>query len=168
MRSWFKRYARFGLALVVALLLLAAFGGAQPAAASGPVYHVVHPGETLYSIAVHYGVTVYALQCANGIWNPNYIQAGMKLFIPFGWAGACKTHGPIIIIVNPPDDHHQQPPPKPCDCIYRVRWGDTLYSIAWRYHTTVWELQQMNHLGNPNMIFAGMNLRVPCERDRDW
>jgi uncharacterized protein YgiM (DUF1202 family) len=44
--------------------------------------HVVAPGETLSGIAQRYGVSVYALSVANGLANPNYIQAGWVLIIP--------------------------------------------------------------------------------------
>jgi LysM repeat protein len=46
--------------------------------------------------------------------------------------------------------------------LYRVRSGDTLSSIAARYHTTVARLVALNHLpGNGNLIYAGEALRVP-------
>jgi len=47
--------------------------------------------------------------------------------------------------------------------LYRIRSGDTLTSIAHRYHTTVARLVQLNHLpGNGNLIYAGQSLRVPA------
>lgn len=53
------------------------------------------------------------------------------------------------------------PPPKPSfSCFYRVQWGDYLVTIAWKFHTTTWQLAQWNHLFNPNFIYAGMVLRV--------
>lgn len=46
--------------------------------------------------------------------------------------------------------------------LYTIRSGDTLSSIAARYHTTVARLVQANHLpGNGNLIYAGSSLRVP-------
>jgi LysM repeat protein len=44
--------------------------------------HTVMPGETLYRISLMYGTTVYAIQAANGIANPNLIYAGQVLCIP--------------------------------------------------------------------------------------
>jgi len=44
---------------------------------------------------------------------------------------------------------------------YQVRPGDTLSVIASRYHTTVYELAQLNHLLNVNLIRVGSVLRVP-------
>ncbi|MBZ5499198.1 MAG: LysM peptidoglycan-binding domain-containing protein [Acidobacteriia bacterium] len=44
--------------------------------------HVVKPGETLSSIAAIYGITVAALQKANGIRSPKSLQVGAMLQIP--------------------------------------------------------------------------------------
>ncbi len=43
---------------------------------------------------------------------------------------------------------------------YRVRYGDNLTSIAWRYGVTVWQLQQWNGISNPNRIYAGQTLVI--------
>lgn len=155
MNSSWKRYARIGLALIVAILLIAVLGGS--AAASGPAYHTVLPGQTLYSIANMHGISVWSLACANGLFNPNYIYAGMVLQIPYGWYGACQMpyHPPVY---TPPMAYH----PPVYGCFYRVQWGDTLFSIAWRHGTTWQVLAALNHLPNPNYIFAGMILRLPC------
>ncbi len=51
-------------------------------ATTGGRKHVVQRGETLYSIAVRYGVTVTALQAANDLSNPDQIRVGQTLQIP--------------------------------------------------------------------------------------
>jgi len=43
---------------------------------------------------------------------------------------------------------------------YRVRWGDNLIRIAWRYGVTIWQLQQWNGIRNPNRIYAGQTLVI--------
>ena len=40
---------------------------------------------------------------------------------------------------------------------YTVRWGDTLYSIARRYGTTVQAIAQANQIYNPSLIHAGQD-----------
>lgn len=45
-------------------------------------YHTVRRGETLYSIARRYGVTIWQIAAANGIRNVNLIYAGQRLIIP--------------------------------------------------------------------------------------
>jgi LysM repeat protein len=111
--------------------------GHAPYPAPGNVY-IVRPGDTLYSIARHFGVSLSALISVNGISNPNRIYAGQRLIIPGG--GTCYTCGGIF---------------------YRVQRGDTLYSIACRFGRTVWAIASANGITNPNVIYAGQVLRIP-------
>jgi len=55
-----------------------------PTAAPGmtPMTYTVQPGDSLSAIAAHFGVNVYYLAQANGIWNINYIYVGQVLVIP--------------------------------------------------------------------------------------
>ncbi len=47
-----------------------------------------------------------------------------------------------------------------CGQFYVVRCGDTLAKIAARFGTSVWALQQLNGISNPNLIFAGQTICV--------
>jgi LysM repeat protein len=53
-----------------------------PTPTSPPIVHVVQPGETLIAIALQYGVSVAALQSANGISDPSTLQVSQELVIP--------------------------------------------------------------------------------------
>ena len=53
-----------------------------PTVASGPITHVVQPGEHLYSIARKYGVDPQAIIAANHLANPNILHPGDTLIIP--------------------------------------------------------------------------------------
>lgn len=44
---------------------------------------------------------------------------------------------------------------------HRVRWGETLSSIAWRYGVTVQEIVEANNLRSANLIYAGQRLLIP-------
>lgn len=112
--------------------------------------YVVKPGDTLNSIARSFNTTVSAIVSANNISNPNLIYAGQTLTIPTGDGGA------------PPEP---TPPPQPPtgDCTYVVQSGDTLSRIAVKYNTTVANLSAMNGITNPNLIYAGQVLNVPCD-----
>lgn len=48
---------------------------------SGQIY-VVQPGDTLYTIATSFNITVQALMNANGITNPDMIYIGQQLTVP--------------------------------------------------------------------------------------
>lgn len=45
--------------------------------------------------------------------------------------------------------------------VHVVQRGDTMYSIARTYGTTVWAIASANGIANPNRIFVGQRLRIP-------
>lgn len=55
---------------------------AATASPIAPQTHIVQAGETLFSIAQRYNISVDQLTTANGIFNPNLVQAGQELSIP--------------------------------------------------------------------------------------
>lgn len=131
-----KMLRTLGLVLTL-LLVLGALVSPAPAAAGSPVSYTVTWGDTLYSIASRYGMSVYTLMQANGLRNANYIYIGQRLFIPSSGA----------------------PLPPVGTSTYVVRPGDTLFSIASRYGTTVDALRQANGLYS-FAIYVGQVLRI--------
>jgi LysM repeat protein len=110
------------------------------------IIYVVRTGDTLYSIARQFGVTVQALMQVNGIYNPHYIQVGQRLIIP----------RPGTVTPVPPTPT----PPQPNPVVYIVQRGDTLYSLARRFGTTVQAIAQWNHIVNPSRIYVGQRLII--------
>jgi LysM repeat protein len=106
--------------------------------ASGAIYHTVQAGENLYRISQRYGVTVEAIMAANGITDARSLKVGQVLLIPVG--GGSGTTGTGAYVVQP---------------------GDTLYSIAKRFGTTVETLAALNGLAPPYTIKAGQSLVIP-------
>jgi LysM repeat protein len=129
--------ARILVLTVAFLLVLLAFAGTTPVGAApadaGPVYHTVRSGETLFSIGRLYGVDPSAIARANGLRNPNAIYPGQRLLIP-----STATSR-----------------------IHIVKRGETLFSIASRYGTTVESIVNANRLTNPNRITVGQRLIIP-------
>ena len=101
--------------------------------------HIVQRGETLFSIAQHYGSTVEAITHANGIPDPRQIYVGQRLVIPG----------------NQTDTGVTETTP------YIFQAGDTLASIARRYGATWQILAQLNDLLAPNVIYTGQIIQVP-------
>jgi len=64
----------------LALCVLLVLGGCASRPHSS--VHVVQPGENLYRIALHYGVTVEAIARANGIRDERQLEVGTRLRIP--------------------------------------------------------------------------------------
>lgn len=94
--------------------------------------HVVQRGDTLYSIAREYGTTVDQLRQANGL-TGDAIWVGQVLQISSSATGEHRTH--------------------------TVVRGDTLYSLARRYGTSVDAIMRANGLTNAN-IYVGQHLVV--------
>lgn len=44
--------------------------------------YIVRPGDTLWSIALRFGTTPWAIAVTNGLRNPNLIYPGQRLIIP--------------------------------------------------------------------------------------
>ncbi len=55
---------------------------ATPTITPTPIVHTVTGGESLLTVAERYGVSVAALQDANGILDPRLLQAGQQLVVP--------------------------------------------------------------------------------------
>lgn len=134
---------KFGLLLVIAVLLISSFGftGSAHAWSSCPSYVTVQWGDTLSGIALLCGTTVHAIRAANpglGWW----VYAGQTLYIPAGYT---------------------PPAPQPSHGgTYIVQWGDTLGKIAGKTGTSVTALLAVNpQIANPSLIYAGQMIYLP-------
>src|SRR5690606_31723025 len=64
----------------------------------------------------------------------------------------------------PPEPEHisaPPPPPPPPQRTHKVKEGETLYSLARRFGTTVQVLGELNHLNDDNLIIEGQVLKLP-------
>jgi murein DD-endopeptidase MepM/ murein hydrolase activator NlpD len=109
---------------------------------NGLTIHVVQRGETLFRIALNYGITVEELAQINGITDPSNILVGQRLLVP---SGTTSTSTEAIT-------HVVQP-------------GETLRSIAESYGTTVESLAALNNITDVNTIYVGqvLNITPPVE-----
>ena len=79
--------------------------------------------------------------------------------------GACTTptRAPVVSRDQPPRPAKNRPTPqqvKNRPKYHRVRYGDTLYSIAWRYGLDFRVLAHWNGIVKPYTIYAGQGLRL--------
>jgi LysM repeat protein len=103
--------------------------------------YVVQPGDSLASIAAHWGTSVGAIVEANGIANPNLIQPGVRLRMPYGAA-------PHVDASSGGES-------------YIVQSGDTLWSIAEHFGTSVDALMAANGLSDSSLVLVGQRLVLP-------
>jgi LysM repeat protein len=133
------------------LIVLLIFGALVfPAAAQETgeqVIHVVQAGDSLYRIALRYGVTIDEIVTANSLTNSWRILVGQELVIPG-------------LTVPDNSDVVENPLIAGTPTTYTVQPGDTLKAIADRYNLTVEQLIRANNITNPNIIYRGQELKV--------
>ncbi len=98
--------------------------------------YTVKPGDTLWGISNQYGVSVTELAKLNKV-DAFTLKVGMILTIPSNGG-------------SNPDNMF----------MYTVVKGDSLYSIAKRYGTSVEEIKKLNYLTSNNLVI-GQILRIP-------
>lgn len=103
-------------------------------------YYIVKKGDSLWSIANKYGLSVEQLKDMNNL-SSNMLSIGQKLLI---------NDGTDIDNVN--------------DNYYIVKAGDTLYSIANKYGLTVDELKKINNLSTNNL---GIGQKLLIKKDNN-
>jgi LysM repeat protein len=110
--------------------------------------YVVQPGDTLYSIAAQFGVSVDAIREANGLVSDDIVP-GQELIIP-GVPGPGPAPAPAPGVVPPPEG----------GTVHTVQPGETVYRISRMYGTTVEAIAAANGI-NPWFIWVGQRLIIP-------
>lgn len=100
---------------------------------NGKTTYTVQKGDSLWVIANKYGITTEELKSYNNL-TSNLLSIGQVLKIPQG-----KTS---------------------TENIYTVKKGDSLWTIANRYNTTVEKIKVLNNLTS-NLLSIGQHLKIP-------
>ncbi|MDE6284236.1 MAG: LysM peptidoglycan-binding domain-containing protein [Bacilli bacterium] len=167
------------------------YAGGTYIAPSGSNYYTVKSGDTLWSIARKYNVSVDELKQANNL-SGNLLNVGQNLIIPSLqdektdtyvvqkgdnlYAIARKlgttvdnlksinnlTTDALSIgqILKVPTATSTEKPNQSQEGTYTVQKGDSLYSIAQKYNTTVNEIKALNKLSS-NLLNIGQILKIP-------
>jgi membrane-bound lytic murein transglycosylase D len=138
------------------------------AAASPSGSHTIKPGDTWFSLARKYQCSVDTLASLNGLKpTPQSLKTGQTLKTP--------AKDRVILTAAKKEPVEKQPiqiatpakasRPAQKTCVsYAVRPGDTLWSIAGKFHVPVEELSASNKLGHGQKLVAGNTLTV-CSND---
>ncbi len=127
--------------------------------------HVVGPGESLYSIAKKYHLTVKAIQEANGLQDTR-IRVGRNLAIPGdGVKAGAHSQGKKVA---QQESEEQEFTDWDIPETHVVKKGETLEKIAQRYHLAVEDLQAVNALKGGRKLKPGQTIYLlpPLEAEQ--
>ena len=110
------------------------YAGGKYVAPAGSNYYTVKSGDSLWSISRKFGVSVDELKNANNL-SSNLLSVGQNLIIP----------------VKEAQDTSDE---------YVVKKGDTLYSIARKYNTSVDNLKSINNITTDSLAI-GQIIKLP-------
>ncbi len=99
--------------------------------------YIVKAGDNLYRIGFMFGISWVQIAEANGLANPNRINAGDVLKIP---ASALDPSSQVT---------------------HQVKLGDTLFKISLQYEVTWIAIATENDIKSPYVIYVGQSLRIP-------
>lgn len=142
------------------------------------IIHVVSSGETLWSLAQRYHVSINSIQQVNQLPNPSKLLIGQSLVIPTPalihmvkkgetlWSIAKKYGITVNAITSANQLSNSNPlyvgtrlyiPP----IVHVVQPGETLWQIAKLYATSMQAIIEQNHIQNPNALLIGTQLIIP-------
>lgn len=120
---------------------------------SEPVTHVIAAGDSLFTIAQFYNVSIDDLAAANNLDINAFLNPGTTLIIPVEGevvAGGAAGEGSALESVNETGER-----------IHIVQAGENLYRIGLIYGFTIEELATYNGMTNPDVLDLGQELRIP-------
>jgi len=119
----------------------------EPAPLPEDGIHVVQAGDTLFNLALRYGVTVDEIAAANGLTDVDTLDVGQEVKIP----------EPGTVVAEPAAT--AVPPTE--ETTHIVKPGDNLFRIGLQYGFTIAELADYNSIANPDRIEVGQVIRIP-------
>lgn len=115
-------------------------------------------GDTLYSIAKRYEITLAELRTANNLSESDVLKVGQKLTIPTADIETAAALASEKNATKKPEGKLEN---------YTVKKGDTLYSIAKRNGLKLYDLLALNNLQNDAVIKTGQVLKLIAKAESE-
>lgn len=100
--------------------------------------HAIKKGDTFYSLAEDYKVTVKEIENANPKADPKKLQIGQKIKIPVKKNSSKAT-------------------------THKIKKGDTFYSLASHYDVSVAAIKKANPKVDPTELQIGQSIKIPAK-----
>jgi LysM repeat protein len=119
-----------------------------------PPTYAVQSGDTLSALAAQWGTTVNDIAVANNLTDVNYLYIGQELVVPGGLAAPA--------VATPSEGTSSNAPPAAASGTeYTIQSGDSLWSLARRFGTTVDAIAEANGISNPAYVRIGDTIIIP-------
>ena len=121
--------------------------------AEGKVFHVVQAGQSFWSIAIAYQITIRDLEVWNNVSRTIPLQSGQRLFIPGKNTEGYATPTPVGMVVA-------QTPDADGKIIHEVQPYQALITISDAYHVPVERILTLNGLQQDWPLQIGQRLVI--------
>jgi membrane-bound lytic murein transglycosylase D len=123
----------------------------RPAASAGNATYRVRRGDTLWAISREFDVPIGNLRVWNGLGNRAAIQAGQRLVLRPTSDQSARVKAADLTSDTTPSV-------KPQRLTYRVKRGDTLWSLSRNFNVRISDIRTWNRLGGTSAIRSGQRL----------
>ncbi len=121
--------------------------------AEGKIFHEVQAGQSFWSIAIAYQITIHDLEVWNNLSRTTPLRPGERLFIPGKNTAGFATPTPVGMVVT-------QTPDADGKVIHEVQPYQALYTIADAYHVPVDRILALNGLQADWPLQIGQKLMI--------
>jgi len=137
--------------------------GNLPAADS--TMYIVKKGDTLWTIAQQYNLTVNSILANNNISNSELISIGQEMKIPSHKNAVAETNivnQTVIDKKNNNINNNISQPENAEPIVYTVKSGDNLWNISRKYGVSVEVIIDINNLRDKDLLSLGQKLEIPA------
>lgn len=127
--------------------------------------HIVKKGETLWSIAQKYNLSVDLILATNNIANSELISIGQEMKIPSHKNVVAETNIVNQAVIDKKNNNinnniNQLENAEPI--VYTVKAGDNLWNISLKYGVSVEAIIEVNNLRDKDLLSLGQKLEIPA------
>ena len=122
------------------------------------IMHIARKGDTLWSIAQKYNLSVDLILATNNIANSELISIGQEMKIPSHKNAVAETN----MVNQPVINNNDSPPENAKPIVYTVKAGDNLWNISRKYGVSVEVITSVNNLKEKDLLSLGQKLEIPA------
>ncbi|GAI85187.1 unnamed protein product, partial [marine sediment metagenome] len=127
--------------------------------------HVVKKGDTLWSIAQKYNLSVDLIFTTNNIANSELISIGQEMKIPSHKNAIAEANIVNQAVVDKKSNNINNNVSQPENAepiVYTVEAGDNLWNISRKYGVSVEVIISVNNLKDKDLLSLGQKLEIPA------